>query len=128
MKSQAIKFLSLLVNENTCKKDLDTIAFIKKCVKEYKVEEKNAENESYILELFEKFYKVYCRKGGREQAKKTWRKKLIKLKTKEDILFKARKIAKVYSIFAKEWEERGTDKQFIPLCSSFLNSNIPDGE
>jgi hypothetical protein len=128
MKSATIKFLQSLLTDDRPKGECDLLQFAIRCVREHKVEEKNAENESYILELFEKFYKVYCRKGGREQAKKTWRKKLIKLKTKEDILFKARKIAKVYSIFAKEWEERGTDNQFIPLCSSFLNSNIPDGE
>lgn len=126
MKTQAIKYLNGLITENTTKKELDLIEFCKKCVKEYKMEEKNKENEDYILELFEKFYKIYVRKGSKIQACKTFKKKLIKLKTKDDILEKARKIVKVYNISLKEWQERGTDKQYIPLCSSWLNSNIPD--
>ena len=126
MKAKAIKWLNSLVTESTTKGELDIIEFIRKCVKNYKVEDKNKENEEYITELFEKFYKVYIRKGAKIQASKTFRKKLIKLKTKEEILEKARKIAKVYSVCAKEWNENGRDKQFIPLCSSFLNSNIPD--
>ena len=84
--------------------------------------------EEYIKELFSKFYGIYVRKGSREQAYKTWKKKLIKLKTEEEILDKARKIAKLYQRSFKEWEANETDKKFIPLCSSWLNSNIPDQE
>ena len=102
MKSQTIKFLQSLLTNDRPKGECDLLQFAIRCVREHKVEEKNTENESYILELFEKFYKVYCRKGGREQAKKTWRKKLVSLPTKEKILEKARKIALLYSKFAKE--------------------------
>lgn len=124
MKSETIKYLQSLITDETPKKTCDLLQFAIRCVREHKVEEKNAENESYILELFEKFYKVYCRKGGREQAKKTWRKKLISLPSKEKILQKARKIALLYSKHAKEYEEK--DKQYVPMCSSWLNANIPD--
>lgn len=124
MKSATIKFLQSLLTDDRPKGECDLLQFAIRCVREHKVEEKNAENESYILELFEKFYKVYCRKGGREQAKKTWRKKLICLPTKEKILEKARKIALLYSKFAKEYEEK--DKQYVPMCSSWLNANVPD--
>ena len=126
MKAKAIKYLNSLITDETPKKELDLIEFCKKCVREYKVEEKNKENEDYIAELFDKFYKVYIRKGGKEQAFKTFRKKLVKLKTKDEILEKARKIAKVYSVAASEWRARGTDKQYIPFCSTFLNANVPD--
>lgn len=126
MKAKAIKYLNELITDETPKKELDLIEFCKKCVREYKVEEKNKENEDYIAELFDKFYKVYIRKGGKEQAFKTFRKKLVKLKTKDEILEKARKIAKVYSVAASEWRARGTDKRFIPMCSSWLNANVPD--
>lgn len=126
MKAQTIKLLQSLITDDTPKKDLDLLQFAIKCVREHKVEEKNTEKEDYIKELFDKFYKAYCRKGGKEQAKKTWRKKLIKLKTKEDILEKARKIARVYGACARDWEDRNVEICFIPLCSSFLNSNIPD--
>ena len=89
---------------------------------------KENENEPYIKELFDKFYGVYCRKGGKEQAYKTWKKKLSKLKTQEEILTKARKIAILYKSHALEWQESGRDKKYIPLCSSWLSSNIPDKE
>ena len=124
MKSATIKYLQTLITEDTCKREIDLLEFAIKCVREHKVAEKNAENENYILELFEKFYKVYCRKGGREQAKKTWRKKLIKLKTKEEILEKARKIVILYQKQREELETR--DVSFRPLLSSWLNSNVPD--
>lgn len=124
MKSKAIKWLNEQIGEDTTKAELDIIEFCKKAIREWKVEEKNTEKEEYIVELFDKFYKVYCRKGGREQAKKTWRKKLVSLPTKEKILEKARKIAMLYSQYAKEYE--GKDKQYVPMCSSWLNANVPD--
>ena len=124
MKSKAIKWLSTQVQPTTTKAELDVIDFLKKLVREYQVPEKNTEKEQYIDELFAKFYKVYIRKGGREQAKKTFRKKLIKCKTNEEILEKARKIVKVYNQVVQEYQDR--EKQFVPLCSSFLSKNIPD--
>jgi hypothetical protein len=124
MKSKAIKWLNEQIGEDTTKAELDIIEFCKKAIRDWKVEEKNTEKEEYIVELFDKFYKVYCRKGGREQAKKTWRKKLVSLPTKEKILEKARKIAMLYSQYAKEYE--GKDKQYVPMCSSWLNANVPD--
>lgn len=124
MKSKAIKWLNEKIGEDTTKAELDIIEFCKKAIREWKVEEKNTEKEEYIVELFDKFYKVYYRKGGREQAKKTWRKKLVSLPTKEKILEKARKIAMLYSQYAKEYE--GKDKQYVPMCSSWLNANVPD--
>lgn len=126
MKTKAIKWLNSKIADETTKAELDIIEFIKKCVNSFAIEPKNQEKEDYIKELFDKFYKIYKRKGARVQAYKTWRKKLVKLKTKDQILEKARAIAKVYAVSAREWEERETEKQFIPLCSSFLNSNVPD--
>ena len=126
MKTKAIKWLNNQVHEDTCKGEIDIIEFCKKCIREYKVEEKNVENEQYIGELFVKFYDIYARKGARVQAFKTFKKKLIKLKTKEEILDKARKIAKLYSGSSSQWRENGTETQFIPLCSSWLNKNVPD--
>lgn len=124
MKSKATKFLNSLITDTTTKADLDVIDFLRKLVRDYKAPEKNTEKEQYIDELFAKFYKVYIRKGGREQAKKTFRKKLIKCKTNEEILEKARKIVKVYNHTLEEYQQR--EKQFVPLCSSFLSKNIPD--
>lgn len=127
MKSKCLEYLENLITEDTPKKELDIIEYIKKCVKDFKEKEKvDNSKELYIEQLFNKFYSIYLRKGGREQAKKTFKKKLIKLKTNEDILEKARKIARLYSAQTKEWEINNTDRQFIPMCSSWLNANIPD--
>lgn len=127
MKSKCLEYLENLITEDTPKKELDIIEYIKKCVKDFKEKEKvDNSKELYIEQLFNKFYSIYLRKGAKEQAKKTFRKKLIKLKTNEDILEKARKIARLYSAQMKEWEINNTDRQFIPMCSSWLNANIPD--
>lgn len=126
MKNKALKWLSAQIKDDTCKSEIDIIEFCKKCVRDMKVEERDKEKENYIGELFEKFYAIYVRKGGKVQAQKTFTKKLIKLKTKELILDKARQIAKLYSAYAKQWRLEGTETQYIPLCSSWLNKNIPD--
>ena len=128
MKSKALRFLDSLINEETPKGELDIITYIKRLVRADEGVKKENKNEPYIRELFEKFYSTYLRKGGKEQAYKTWKKKLIKLKTDEEILTKARKIAKLYQLHALEWQENGRDKKYIPLCSSWLSSNIPDKE
>lgn len=124
MKSRAIKFLSLLVNENTCKKDLDTIAFIKKCVKEYKEEEK-AETKVDWLSMFETLWKMYPRKVSKELAKRTFEHKIRGLgeqecKDKCNLIYKAQKVAMT------KWEEQGTEMQYIPHYSSWLNSSVPN--
>lgn len=124
MKSATIKFLQSLLTDDRPKGECDLLQFAIRCVREHKAEEKNSENENYILELFEKFYKVYCRKGSRQQAVKTFRKKLVKLKTKEEILEKTRKIVMLYQKQREELESR--DVSFRPLLSSWLNSNVPD--
>lgn len=124
MKTKTLNWLNSLITDTTTKAEIDIIEYAKKCVREFTTEPKNQENEIYIKELFEKFYKVYCRKGARQQAYKTFRKKLVKLKTKETILDKARKIAMLYQSQKEELEYR--DESFRPLCSSWLNSNVPD--
>ena len=126
MKNKALRLLDSLVTEETTKGELDIINYIKRLVRADNGVKKQSAHEPYIKELFDKFYAAYIRKGGKEQAYKTWRKKLIKLKTQEEILTKARKIAKLYQSHAIEWQESGRDKKYIALCSSWLNSNIPD--
>lgn len=124
MKTKAIKWLNSKITDDTTKAELDVIDFLKKLVRDYKVPEKNTEKEQYIDELFTKFYKVYCRHSARQQGLKTFRKKLIKLKTNEEILDKARKIAKLYSQQREELEAR--DLEYRPMISSWLNQNVPD--
>ena len=124
MKSQAMKYLSLLVNDNTCKKDLDIISFIKKCVKEYQAEEK-IENKVDWLPMFETLWKMYPRKVSKELAKRTFEHKIRGLgeqecKDKCNLIYKAQKMAMV------RWEEQGTEMQYIPHYSSWLNSSVPN--
>lgn len=126
MKNKALRLLDSLVNDETPKGELDIIQYLKRIVRADNGVKKTNENEPYIKELFEKFYGVYIRKGGKEQAYKTWKKKLIKLKTQDEILARARKIAKLYQSHALEWQESGRDKRYMPMCSSWLSSNIPD--
>lgn len=89
----------------------------------------------YILTLFEKIWAIYPRKVGKEQAKKTWNKKLITLKTQEDILSKAQRISKLLQKHIKAWAEetgkngnKGRPKQYLPHFSTWLNDEIPDKE
>jgi hypothetical protein len=126
MKNKALRLLDSLVTDETTKAELDIINYIKRLVRADHGVKTTNENEQYIKELFDKFYAVYCRKGGKEQAYKTWKKKLSKIKTQDEILTKARKIAKLYQHYANEWTENKTEQRYIPLCSSWLNANIPD--
>ena len=128
MRQKAIDWLNKKIADDTTKAELDIIEFIKKCVKEFAPKKVDREKEDYINELFNKFYGVYPRKGSKEQARKTFRKKLVKLKTNEEILEKARKMAKLLSLQGRKWKEDNTSKQYIPLCSTFLNANVPDKE
>lgn len=126
MKNKALRLLDSLITDETPKGELDIINYIKKAVRADNGIQKQNENEPYIKELFEKFYAKYLRKGGKEQAYKTWRKKLIKIKKQEDILTKARKIATLYNSYVKDWVENSTETKYIPMCSSWLSSNIPN--
>lgn len=97
------------------------------------VEEQKFDKNKYILELFEKIWKVYPIKVSKEQAKKTWLKKLNKLNKQEDIYIKAKRIAMLLESHKKSWQtevdkqgNEGRPKQFIPHFSSWLNNEIPD--
>ena len=125
MTNDAIKFLNSLVNDNTTKSELEIISYIKKCLKQ-SCSKRETAKEAYIKDLFSEFYKIYCKKGNKEQALKTWKKKLIKIKTEEEILQKARKIVKMYRAYELKWKEDETELKYIPLCSSWLNANVPD--
>lgn len=90
---------------------------------------------AFIEELFNKIWQVYPVKVSKEQAKKTWLRKLNKLKDKESIYSKARRIAILLENHKKSWETEtdkqgnvGRSKQFIPHFSTWLNNEIPDKE
>ena len=127
MKNKAIKWLTAQITDEMSKGEYDIVQYLKGLVRADKgVSAKDEVNEQYIADLFAKFYGGYKRKGSREQAFKTFRKKLIKLKSETEILAKVRKMAKLYSACAEQWEENETEMRYIPLCSSWLNANVPD--
>lgn len=125
MKTQAIEFINELITDNTTKKELELLDFIKKCIREYRVECKKT-FEPYINELYQKFYAIYVKKGSKEQGRKTFLKKLIKLKTEEQILDKARLIVKIYHRQLQIWENEEREKKYIPFISSWLNANVSE--
>ena len=93
------------------------------------ISKKNSTNKynKYIIELFDKTWVYVINKKNKEFAKNTYIKKMKKCKTEESITIKARYILKNYIKSRKEWEEEGTEKQYIPMFSSWLNKNIEDG-
>lgn len=78
-----------------------------------------------IAEMFDILWKVYPRKEGKEQAKKTFEHKLRGMKT-ADAKAKANKIYLLIKSKRKAWEEAETELRFIPMFSSLLNSEVPD--
>lgn len=84
-------------------------------------------NNKLVLELFEKTWGYVVNKKSKEYAKNTYIKKMRKCKTEEQITAKARYILKCYMKSRQEWEDDETEKQYIPMFSSWLNKNIGDG-
>jgi hypothetical protein len=75
--------------------------------------------------MFNILWKIYPRKEGKEQAKKTFEHKLRGLKV-EQAKDKANKIFLLIKGKRKMWEENETEARFIPMFSSLLNSEVPD--
>ena len=123
MKAQAIKYLNGLVTDETTKKEIDLIDFIKKCVREYAEEEKKpvVEWENY----FEKLWKLYARKTEKQLAKKTFEHKIRGLND-EDCRKKCNNIYILQMKYMKECEENGTEMQYIKHYSSWLNASVPN--
>lgn len=123
MKSKAIDFLNSLITENTTKKDIDLINFIKSCVKEHREEEKTEKVD--IDYFFETLWKLYPRKLNKQLAKRTFEHKIRGL-SEQECKEKCNKIYQVMMNRIKEWEEQSRDLQYYPHFSSFLNNEIPN--
>ena len=124
MKSATIKFLQSLLTSDRPKGECDLIEFAIRCVREHKVEEK-VETKVDWLPMFETLWKMYPRKVNKELAKRTFEHKIRGLgeqecKDKCNLIYKAQKIA------IARWEEQGTEMQYIPHYSSWLNSSVPN--
>ena len=122
MKTNAIKYLNALVTDNTTKKEIDLIDYIKKCVREYKTENKAPEVD--WLKYFQKLWELYPRKCSKQQAKKNFE-KLIRGFNEEECKNKCRLIYKAQMASQKEWTANGTEVCYIPHYGTWLLANIP---
>ena len=78
-----------------------------------------------ITGYFTHLWGCYPRREGKQQAIKTFEKKLRGL-TVSQAKDKANAIYKHLTQFYKVWEERETELQYIPMFSSWLNAEIED--
>ena len=120
MKTEANKLLNSLITDETPKKTLDIISFIKKCIKEYPDEK---QEECEWQKYFSKIYEIYPRKVNRLNAEKAFEHK-IRGYNSEELREKSIKIYKALQKQVQFWKIKGTSKEFIPHFASWLNSNI----
>lgn len=123
MKTQAIKYLNGLITENTTKKEIDLIEFIKRCVKDTKEKEELPKVD--ITPFFDKLYGLYGRKVNKQLALKTFEHKVRGL-TEEECKEKCNQIYKLQMARQKQWEQEGRQKQYYPHYSSWLNAEVPN--
>lgn len=123
MKTKAIEYLNSLVKEDTTKKEIDLIDFIKRCVREHKEEEKSAGFD--WTPMFDKLWSLYPRKINKQLAKRTFEHKVRGL-NEEECREKCNKIYSVQMQCISQWKKEERDLQYYPHYSSFLNSNIPN--
>lgn len=124
MKTESIKFLDNLITDNTTKKELDLIEFIKKCVKEHRIKEKPQTSQVDLDPFFQKLWSLYPRKVNKIGAKKTFE-KLFKGLNEEQVREKANKVWKLQKRYVDECKERNTDMQYIAHYQTWLNANVP---
>ena len=124
MKKKAIEYLDRLITDDTTKKEIDIISYIKKCVKnleDNKKEIKNCEWEPF----FEKLWSIYPRKIAKQNAKKTFEHKIRGL-SHEQCIEKCRAIYKAQVQYIKVLRDNNTQEQYIKHYSSWLNSEVKD--
>ena len=125
MKAQAIRYLNSLITDDTTKKDIDLIEFVKKCVKEYEVEEKQPKVD--WNKYFETLWKLYPRKVSKQQAKKNFE-KVIRGLNEEECKEKCNLIYKAQMIQQQRWKTQKTEICYIPHYGTWLLANIPTGK
>jgi hypothetical protein len=123
MKTQAINYLNGLITEDTTKKQIDLIDFIKRCVREFK--EEKTETAPEWEQYFDSLWKVYPKKSDKLTAKKTMEHKVRGL-TDEECRAKCREIYKLEMKYIKECQDSEREMQYIKMFSTFLNSCVPN--
>lgn len=123
MKRQALLLLNSLITDDTTKKELDMIAFIKKCVNEFKTEE----NKPIVdwQKYFEKLWKLWPRKVNKELAKRTFEHKIRGL-NEQECKDKCNSIYKAQMIQQQRWQQNKTEMCYISHYSSWLNNAVPN--
>lgn len=123
MKAQSIRYLNSLITDDTTKKELDMIAFIKKCVNEFKTED----NKPVVdwQKYFEKLWKLWPRKVNKELAKRTFEHKIRGL-NEQECKDKCNSIYKAQMIQQQRWQQNKTEMCYISHYSSWLNNTVPN--
>lgn len=124
MKTQAIKYLNGLVTDETTKKEIDLIDFIKKCVREFKEEKPQVEKVDWE-QYFEKLWKMYPKRSDKATARKMFERKIRGL-SDEECRAKCNEIYKIQMRYVAECQEQEREMQYIKLYATFLNANIPN--
>ena len=124
MKAKAIKWLNSLVTEDTPKKDLDVIDYIKKCINEQK-EEKLPKVD--WIPMFETLWKMYPRKVGKQNAIKQFEHKVRGL-NEDECKAKCNLIYKAEMRYIKQLQENKTSLEYTKHFSSWLNSEVPNSK
>jgi len=123
MKNDAIKYLNSLITDDSTKKEIDLVGFIKKCVREYQEPEKEPKVD--WLEFFERLWKTYPRRVNKELAKRTFEHKIRGL-SEQECRDKCNNIYKAIVVADTRWKSLGTEMQYIPHFSSWLNASVPN--
>lgn len=126
MKSKAIAFLNSLITDETTKKELDLIEYIKKVLRAYQEPKTTNPNDDW-LEYFNKLWEMYPRKINKQLAKKTFEHKVRGL-VGDELKAKCKLIYTIQAKRQREWVENGRDVQYIPHYSSFLNAEIDNSK
>lgn len=125
MKTKAINYLNSLMTDETTKKELDLIDYIKKCVRQYSEQEKPPEVD--WQKYFQKLWELYPRKLNKELAKRTFEHKIRGLND-EECREKCKAIYTIQIRMVNNWKNKGTEMQYIPHYSSWLNANVPNSK
>lgn len=125
MKAKAIRYINSLINDETQKRELDIINFIKKCVNEHKEKEELPKNN--YEQYFETLWKIYPRKSNKQLAKKTFEHKVRGLE-EQDCKDKCNKIYKAMAFDMNKWTAEKRAENYLPHFSSWLNFNIPNSQ
>lgn len=125
MKSKAISYLNGLVNDETTKKEIDLLDFIKKCVREFKSPEELPKVE--WQKYFETLWKIYPRKVEKQNAKKMFERKIRGL-NEQECKDKCNLIYKAEMRYISQIKERETPVEYIKHFASWLNAEVPNSK